>query len=248
MKYIINQYEHFKSTKQVEFKLNKETFDVIVPYKALLGPNDRRILRYVNGVPEEQDYNMSTKVLLNIEQMLDVFLDGYYIRLVFEEDAKKIYDSIQSYLNSIAEFYKNNIEHMYNFDTRIHYLDKFADSIYTSNKEVILTQPYKNNLDDFVKIEHYKTERIKSIEDTKKEAGMLKNELEDNSFAPFIAQNINLNNNIRRAKDVFDETQPVMDFNKTRESSYSNIERIKLERAYKSAPSEMSLVKDEKWI
>lgn len=252
MKYIINQFDHFKTTKKIDFKLNKETFDVFVPSRALLSKNDKRFITMVNGEILESNYESYTKIIINVEQMLELYLDGYRIRLAFEDDAKRIYDNIQDYLNKVAELYSNNIEHMYNFDSRLRYLDKFADSIYETNKTLILSSPKRNDIDDFVKIAHYKKERIKSIAEERLEEQMNKAEMESNTFTPYIAQNFNNSNNynsdFRKAKDIFDGIeQPIMDFSKGRESSYLNIERIKLERNQRRAPSEMSLIKDEQW-
>lgn len=115
-------------------------FMVKVPALATYDPD----IMEIQGTPstgvrayDEEMVNMDTIVGLSIDQMLDMYLKGYSIKLVYTEDMETIYDNIQKHLHA----WRTHLTHSIHIGRApiedLKNLDHFATEIFRNGKHIL---------------------------------------------------------------------------------------------------------------
>lgn len=235
-KYVFNTNDYefdIRAGSKPSLKIPENRYDVLVPSEALLHPDEFRWKMSVNGEEyKNQKYTSYTHCVLNIEQMLEIFEEGYKISLVNVDDAAKIYFNIQNFLKRIEGLYRDELEDLFKIDDRIMMLDKFASSIYKNNAMTLS----KNTIESFTPLKALSLfESNFIIEDRKSISQQQYEEIfEPNNQMPFnkyVSEVLEEQNELHKVKPFEHYKEPKIEFeNLKRESVYDNIEKIRAQR------------------
>lgn len=226
---VIEPFEKFK------IPFPTQAYDVLVPSEAFLIPGENRRMAIINGELKEQKFNSMRRCVLKIDQMLEIYSEGYQISLVFPEDAADIYFKIENYLKRIQEVYANGNEDMYNFGDTVLLMDKFASSIYDNNGKT-LQEKASDGFGTVKVLREYRkpfiAQRITPIGENSSSGIDLDNNIVVNRYTdthvPIHDTSYVNGLNEVRSYDRYEE--PKMDFSKDRESIFDNINKIKAKR------------------
>lgn len=124
--------------QRVNYELPNSWYWIWVPAIATFEPDELKVY----GVPMEgyvdelEPANLNRMVLVqwNISMMVDGFMNGYRITFDKESDVLKLHTEIEDYFTTINKIIKSNNGGRYIFDSRLEWLDKFNNSIYSINR------------------------------------------------------------------------------------------------------------------
>lgn len=129
------------------FKLPDKLYDVRVPRIATMSDAEIELLglpiTVVDGHLEVRERDFVT-VMLNLNRILDIYINGYPIYLVHESDIKSMYKAYEDYVNNFRKNPESSIDlndvGMIEDNDRLKELEKFLNMIFDRYKAVIYKQ------------------------------------------------------------------------------------------------------------
>lgn len=123
-------------------ELSKKLYRVNVPIVATYSEEEIGIfgigLDVRNGNLVKDSFEEMTGVMINIDKMINIYLQGYPISINNQQDSSEIYKELERYLsgvNTSQDFSPNQIKVE---DQRVEEIDKFAAEIFGLNRNTVI--------------------------------------------------------------------------------------------------------------
>ena len=146
-------------TSNIRYKpLPDDLFLVRVPVIATYSEHEMSTLglpvNIINGQPDMKTYNTMTPVYLKLDRIIDIYINGYPIRLVNHEDLDKIYAILDSYVRGLNENNNYELNMVGIVEERLYDIERFAAEIFDINKLALLKKiiNFRNGYDAKVDI------------------------------------------------------------------------------------------------
>ena len=146
-------------TSNIRYKpLPKDLFLVRVPIVATYSEYEMTNLglpvNIINGQPDMKTYNTMTPVYLDLDRIIDIYINGYPIRLINHDDLDKIYAILDSYVRGLNENNNYELNMVGVVEERLYDIERFAAEIFDENKLSLLKKiiNFRNGYDAKVEI------------------------------------------------------------------------------------------------
>jgi len=118
-------------------KLTRQLFTVRVPLVATYSEDEIELyglpVNIVKGKKQDSMDNLTT-VMLPLESIIDIYKQGFFIRLVNKEDLNIIYSQLEDYINGIEHGGKRSINVQEGDVDKLNDVDKFLTEMFDNNK------------------------------------------------------------------------------------------------------------------
>lgn len=123
-------------------ELSKKLYRVNVPIIATYSEEELEVygvgMDVRDGSVVKDSYEEMTRVMINIDRMIDIYLQGYPISIANQEESAEIYKELERYLNGVNTTQDFSPNRMRVKDERIEEVDKFAAEIFGFNRNTIV--------------------------------------------------------------------------------------------------------------
>lgn len=153
--------------------LSDDIYKVRVPVLATLTPIDLHFGIRVNMGRDERGRNFNDKgknhewttTWLKLEKLIEIFDNGFPIRLVNQEDVVSIYNELERYVSDMGRLEEISINGRALYDDRVNVIARFVNEIYGHNQARLLKEAYN------IQYMGKNISNTLSIEDTKRAQG-----------------------------------------------------------------------------
>ena len=122
--------------------LSKKLYRVSVPIVATYSEEELEVygvgLDVKDGNVVKDSFEEMTGVMINIDRMINIYLQGYPISILNQQESAEIYKELERYLsgvNTSQDFSPNQLQVE---DQRIEEIDKFAAEIFGLNRNTVI--------------------------------------------------------------------------------------------------------------
>ena len=98
-----------------------------------------------NNSYNKETYLEMTNCMININKMINLYMDGYPISVINPQDSKEIFDYLDKYLNTHVNNIQRSINQPLKNDERLMEIDKFLNEMFSFNKQTIVKDMLQQN-------------------------------------------------------------------------------------------------------
>lgn len=123
-------------------ELSRKLYKVNVPIIATYSEEELEVygvgLDLRDGETVKESYESMTRVMINIDKMIDIYLQGYPITILDQNESAEIYKELERYLTGVNHTQDYSPNRMRVKDERLEEVDKFAAEIFGFNRNTIV--------------------------------------------------------------------------------------------------------------
>lgn len=194
-------------------RLTKSLYTVRVPLAATYSEAEIELYGLpVNIVKGEKKDSMSdlTTVMLPLESIIDIYKQGFFIRLVNREDLNKIYNQLDNYINGLENNNKRSINIQEGDVDQLNEIDQFLTEMFDNNKPSLVKGMVNGNSGFTLGVD------VMRLSNSSKYTGEVK---KTSILAGYEDSNTTTTNENKGVTFITEEHQPVIDMSKIKRAT-----------------------------
>ena len=98
-----------------------------------------------NGRPDKESYQNMTIAMLNLDRIIDIYIQGYPIYLVDQSQRELMFNILEEYIYVNNNDVRTSLNQNVVKDERLYEIDKFVNEMFNNNKESIVKEVVNQN-------------------------------------------------------------------------------------------------------